>query len=60
VYRESFDDVAKAIDREKQLKRWCREKKEWLIERKNPHWKDLAADWYETETQGPSTAMPVH
>jgi putative endonuclease len=49
VYWESFDDVAYAIDREKQLKRWRREKKEWLIVRKNPHWQDLAADWYETE-----------
>ena len=47
VYWESFDDVANAIDREKQLKRWRREKKTWLIERKNPGWKDLAADWYE-------------
>ena len=56
VYWESFDDVAHAIDREKQLKRWRREKKEWLIERRNPHWKDLAADWH-SETQGPSTAI---
>ena len=60
VYCESFDDVATAIDREKQLKRWRREKKMWLIERKNPDWNDLAADWYSTETQGPSTAMLVH
>jgi len=72
VYWESFDDVANAIDREKQLKRWRREKKEWLIERKNPGWKDLATDWYETKgphstpslrsvAQGrPSTAALVH
>jgi putative endonuclease len=58
VYWESFDDVRNAIDREKQIKRWRREKKLWLIERKNPGWKDLAADWY--ETQGPSTAVLVH
>jgi putative endonuclease len=32
-YYESFDDAAKAIDREKQLKRWSRVKKVWLIER---------------------------
>jgi putative endonuclease len=38
VYWESFDDVASAIDREKQLKRWRREKKMWLIERKNRGW----------------------
>ncbi|MGC2448578.1 MAG: GIY-YIG nuclease family protein [Candidatus Sulfotelmatobacter sp.] len=60
VYWESFDDVVNAINREKQLKRWRREKKEWLIERKNPHWKDLAVDWYEAETKGPSTAVLVH
>jgi putative endonuclease len=45
VYYESFDDVTKAIDREKQLKRWNRAKKVWLIERRNPTWQDLAAEW---------------
>jgi putative endonuclease len=34
VYWESFDDVQKAITREKQLKNWRREKKLWL-HRKN-------------------------
>lgn len=58
VYSESFDDVRNAIDREKQLKRWRREKKVFLIERLNPDWKDLAAEWY--EAQGPSTAALVH
>ena len=55
VYWESFDDVHKAIGREKQLKDWRREKKLWLIARFNPGWKDLATDWYESaaETQGP-------
>ena len=43
---ESYDDVANAIDREKQLKRWNRTKKEWLISHKNPTWEDLAAEWY--------------
>jgi putative endonuclease len=46
VYYESFDDVNKAIAREKQIKRWSRWKKEWLIERGNPTWEDLAAEWY--------------
>jgi putative endonuclease len=46
VYYESFDDVNKAIDREKQLKRWNRTKKEWLIAQRNPTWKDLAGEWY--------------
>ncbi len=56
VYWESFDDVRKAINREKQLKGWRREKKDWLIARFNPGWKDLAAEWYAAEAQGPSTA----
>src|SRR2546427_6463243 len=38
VYYEGFDDVRKAIDREKQLKRWARRKKIALIESKNPLW----------------------
>jgi putative endonuclease len=46
VLFESFDEVAKAIDREKQLKRWNRVKKGWLISLKNPTWEDLAGDWY--------------
>lgn len=48
VYWESFDDVRTAIDREKKLKSWRREKKLWLIARFNPGWKDLAAEWYKT------------
>lgn len=45
VYYESFDDVGKAIDREKQLKRWVRRKKIALIESCNPRWADLAEKW---------------
>lgn len=48
AYWESFDDVRDAIDREKQLKAWRREKKLWLIARFNPKWQDLAAEWYKT------------
>ena len=46
VYWESFDDVHKAISREKQLKRWRREKKMKLIEKLNPGWKDLSIEWF--------------
>ena len=49
VYWESFDDVHKAIAREKQLKNWRREKKLWLIARMNPEFRDLAAEWYGSE-----------
>lgn len=42
VYYEDCNDVNAAIDREKQLKNWNREKKEKLVETLNPEWKDLA------------------
>ncbi len=45
VYFENFDDVKKAIDREKQLKGWSRRKKIALIESVNPRWQDLAEKW---------------
>jgi putative endonuclease len=45
VYYESFDDVHKAIGREKQLKGWTRAKKIALIESRNPRWDDLAEKW---------------
>jgi putative endonuclease len=45
VYFESFDDVCNAIDREKQLKGWRRQKKIALIECVNPRWEDLSEKW---------------
>ena len=45
VYFEPFADVRNAIAREKQLKRWRREKKIFLIERLNPNWRDLSQDF---------------
>jgi len=45
VYFEQFSDPASAIAREKQLKNWSRAKKIALIERANPEWRGLAADW---------------
>jgi putative endonuclease len=47
VYIETFGDALSAIAREKQIKRWRREKKVLLIDSTNPRWVDLAADWYE-------------
>jgi len=46
LYWESYDDVHKAIGREKQLKGWRSSKKIALIESKNPHWMDLSGEWY--------------
>lgn len=45
VYYESYQDVQLAIGREKQIKRWRREKKIFLIEKMNPRWEDLAENW---------------
>ena len=56
LYWESFDDVRVAINREKQIKKWRRDKKVMLIEQLNPNWKDLAREWYE-KSRGPSTAL---
>jgi putative endonuclease len=47
LYWESFDDIRKAIGREKQLKGWRREKKIALIKSVNSHWLDLSKSWYE-------------
>ncbi len=41
VYYEQFDNIAKAIEREKQLKKWHRPWKEHLINKWNPQWNDL-------------------
>ena len=45
VYYERYDQVLRAISREKQLKGWRREKKIALIEKPNPRWEDLAESW---------------
>ena len=42
VYFEEYFDVNDAIDREKQLKRWVREKKNLLVETQNPNWEDFS------------------
>ena len=56
VYYESYEWVQNAIAREKQLKRWRREKKIMLIEMKNPRWADLAESWgREFAVRGQST-----
>ena len=45
VYFEYTNDVYSAISREKQLKNWNRSKKNALIAKMNPEWRDLSADW---------------
>ena len=41
LWCEPHDDILGAIAREKQIKRWRREKKVALIERSNPDFRDL-------------------
>lgn len=41
VYFESTNDMRVAIEREKQIERWRREKKIALIESVNAAWRDL-------------------
>jgi len=43
IHFEAFSDPRSAIAREKQLKRWRRSKKETLIAKSNPEWRDLIA-----------------
>jgi len=45
VYAEETNDATEAIQREKEIKRWRRNKKEALIESTNPEWRDLSLDW---------------
>jgi len=45
VWFEHFRDVNAAIACEKKLKGWLRCKKITLIEKENPRWFDLSADW---------------
>ena len=42
VYFEETSDVRAAIEREKQIKSWKRERKTELIMSKNPKWEDLS------------------
>ena len=46
VYFEEFKSIQKAIEREKQIKRWRREKKIALINSMNPNWEDLSKEMY--------------
>jgi putative endonuclease len=55
VYYESTDHIRAAVERERQIKGWRREKKVRLIENMTPGWVDLAVDWYPHQReQGPS------
>ena len=42
VYFEETTDINAAISREKEIKKWRREKKDSLVEKMNPGWLDLS------------------
>ena len=42
VYYETTGDVRVALEREKQLKKWSRQKKNLLVSGENPQWLDLS------------------
>jgi putative endonuclease len=44
VWFETHSDIVCAITREKQLKKWNRVWKIELIQKQNPHWRDLFED----------------
>lgn len=45
VYFEEYVNIQEALAREKQVKKWRRSKKEILIKKTNPGWRDLALDY---------------
>jgi putative endonuclease len=64
VYYEACSEVRIALQREKQIKSWRREKKVALVKTTNPEWKDLAASWLRSRAvsgQGrdPSPRLPA-
>jgi len=49
IYFEVFQYVTEAIAREKQIKKWRRSKKEFLINTKNPKWNSLNMEFLYVE-----------
>src|SRR5438046_2179141 len=56
VYYERYENVHRAIGREKQIKGWLRVKKIALIVSVNPTWSDLSAGRYERHQFQPESA----
>ena len=46
VYFEETSDIRAAIAREKEIKKWRREKKNQLVVSTNPEWRDLSQGWF--------------
>ena len=50
VYFDYTTDVKSAIEREKQIKGWTRNRKKELVEAINPKWEDLSNAWMEKDS----------
>jgi putative endonuclease len=59
AYYETYPSARSAIEREKQLKGWKRERKVALIEAKNPRWEDLNLSLRERSPQNPQPPQPL-
>ena len=46
VYFEETNEVISALEREKEIKKWRREKKNALVLKANEQWKDLSDGWF--------------
>jgi len=53
VHFEEFSHAIEAIEREKRIKSFLRDRKIALIESKNPAWDDLADSWFAEPTEKP-------
>ena len=45
AYYEETSDVMSAIEGEKEIKGWRRNRQEALVESMNPKWRDLSLEW---------------
>ena len=45
VYYEQTSDIVEALNREKEIKKWRRDKKNRLVVNTNPLWQDLSKDF---------------
>jgi len=45
VYYEESNDIMAAIEREREIKKWRIEKKDYLVKQANSEWKDLSSEW---------------
>ncbi|PYL53247.1 MAG: hypothetical protein DMF29_08995 [Verrucomicrobia bacterium] len=51
VYYEDYDDPEEAIQREKEIKHWRRQKKNELVETVNPRWNNLPHELFGDEIE---------